>query len=490
MAYHFQAGEGALWAQIEGPNTKPVYLGCHQIGDIDEPQGDVELIYCPDPSAPNRFEVVGSTVGAAGAVTTTVTTDVTDELDWLERVRCPFTLFIHMVESGRKDVFTNYSRSFILRNARITTRGLSNLAARTPDDNGRSEQTFDLSGEDILRIVDLTISRQSISETANIVDITFCNEQRCRTDEVQALDSCQTGFAATDAPSGSPAATAEVLVTTNGATWTAAGAAPFAAGSPISAIACFELGRDEVRVVAARGDEDGGPLDIAYSDDSGATWTEVTVGSDNDEMVPTRHSMFIMDRNNAWIGSDDGRIFYSEDACLTWTVQEDQVIHTGEWNCIEFVDENVGWAAGASNIVAKTTDGGTSWSAVTGPNAGQDAISIEVFDRNRVWLGYGDGTLWYTLDAGVTWTQRTFTGSGSGELRDVYFLNDQYGYILHNTASPVGSVKYTIDGGYSWLTMTTPTNLGLNALWVCDLWSFFVVGNTQGGLGYIAKGAL
>ena len=34
MAHHFVAGEGALFAQIDGPNTIPVYLGCHQIGDV------------------------------------------------------------------------------------------------------------------------------------------------------------------------------------------------------------------------------------------------------------------------------------------------------------------------------------------------------------------------------------------------------------------------------------------------------------------------
>ena len=35
------AGEGAIWVQPDGPNTELMYLGCHELGDIEEPLGDV-----------------------------------------------------------------------------------------------------------------------------------------------------------------------------------------------------------------------------------------------------------------------------------------------------------------------------------------------------------------------------------------------------------------------------------------------------------------
>ncbi|MFG0252983.1 MAG: hypothetical protein ACF8NJ_08935, partial [Phycisphaerales bacterium JB038] len=68
MAHHFVGGEGALWIQRNGPGTRPVFLGCHQLGDVDEPQGDTEAIYCPDPSGPSRFKVVGSIEGTQDLV--------------------------------------------------------------------------------------------------------------------------------------------------------------------------------------------------------------------------------------------------------------------------------------------------------------------------------------------------------------------------------------------------------------------------------------
>ena len=497
MSHHFVSGEGALWAQRDGPNTIPVYLGCHQLGDVDEPQGDVELIYCPDESGPSRFRTVGSLQGAAGAITTSVTTDVTDELDELERSKCPFTLFVHMSKSGRKDVFTNFDRTFVFVNVRITSRGLTNLTARTPDDNARSEQTFDLSAETLLHLVTPTISAQSNSETAAINDITFCNEETCRTDEDPASAVCQSGFAVCDHVVGSPAASANVLKTTNGGTWVACAADPFEVGENISGVECFALGRDTTRVIVSRGSPVAlsGPM-TSYSDDSGATWTDVAVNATGALYIPTGQSMFALDRNNIFVGLNNGYLYKSTDAGLSYTAIESGTIHSGNWNAIHFVDENVGWAVGDANILAKTVDGGTSWSQVTGPTAmaAANALTVWVLDRNRVWVGYDTGNLYYTLDGGATgnasWSERAFTGSGVGDVRDIAFLNDSLGFMATDNASPVATMHWTIDGGYTWSTMTTPTNTGVNRIFLCDQWTFFAAGEVVGGIAFIAKGSI
>jgi len=119
---------------------------------------------------------------------------------------------------------------------------------------------------------------------------------------------------------------------------------------------------------------------------------------------------------------------------------------------------------------------------------------VFVLDRNRVWIGYDSGTLYYTLDGGAlgndSWTARAFTGSGVGEVRDVAFLNDSLGFLAVDNASPVGTIHWTIDGGYTWTALTTPTNAGLNRLYVCDQWTFFTAGEVVGGIAYIAKGSV
>lgn len=488
MTHHYVAGEGALWAQVNGPNTAPVYLGCHQIGDIDEPQGDVELIYCPDPSGPSRFRVVNSLQGAAGAVTTSITTDITDELDYLERAKCSLPIYIHMVKSGLKNVFTNYDRSFVLTNARITSRGLTGLTARTPDDNTRSEQSFELSAESLIRAVRLEIARQSISETGAINDVSFCNAETCATDEEVAMGACEIGFAVTDHVSN---ASANVLKTTNGGTWAVAGANdPFDVQQNIIGVECFEMGRDTSRVLVANGTTDaGGPLELSYSDDMGTTWTDVTAGSTNGEFVPNNNSLFSLSRDNVWVGSNLGRIYYSNDGGTSWAVQENAVIHQGAWNAVHFSNDMVGWAGGAAGKIARTIDGGDSWGEITGP-INQAINAVFSFDRNRVWVGYDNGTLYFTRDGGVTWTQRSFAGSGVGKVKDIKFYNEYVGVMVRNNATPVGNALMTIDGGYTWEPMTTPTNTGLNAVYVCNEHSFYIVGEPQASTGYIAKASV
>jgi photosystem II stability/assembly factor-like uncharacterized protein len=489
MTTHYTGGKGNLFIQPDGPNTKTYYLGCHLLGDIDEPRGDITLNYCRDPRGPDMFQVVSSTQGQPGAVTTTVTTDVTSGLDWLERTHCEFTLYANMFNRGKANEFTNFERVFILRNARITSAGLSNLVARSPDDNTRSEQTFDISAEELIRFVVLDITRQTLSETMAINDLTFCNDVRCRTSESPALDSCQTGYAVADADTG---VAANVLTTSNGATWAVTAADPFAADKMAIAIECFPMGRDDIRVIAANGTTTAasGPL-IAYSDDGGATWTTVELGETPDQdgqFIPTRHSLFALNADAIWAGDNGGALYKSEDGGVSWDLLDDGTVITDPINAIHFIDEDTGWMGGDNNAVARSIDGGISWEVVAGPaGATDDVTTIWGFDRNRVWVGFNDGTWFYTSDAGDNWEQSSFSGSGTGQIRAQAWLNDLIGYMVHNTSAPAGRVFYTINGGKNWTAMDTPTNSGLNAIYMCDLYSFFIAGEANGGTGVIAK---
>ena len=495
---HFKAGEGALWVQVDGPATEPQYLGCHSVGDIEQPEGDIDLIYCPDPSGPNRFLVAGSVQGAAGAITTTVTADVTASLDYLETVKCPFTLFVHLIETGRRDVFTNYKRSFVLVNSTITSRSLTNLLTRSPDDNARSEQSFEISAETLLRIADFTISTQTVSELFDIVDLAACGDERCRSAENTARAACEVMYAATkDAVGGSPGTSMNVLKTVNGGgTWELTNADPFAVGENIGGIACIELGGDDFRVLAVRGEADAGnPIECAYSDDSGTTWTNVNLAAaPNSEYLASPHALMALSRNDIWVGGSLGHIYHSSNAGITWALQSDSTLTAVAINAIEFIDKDIGWMGGAGNVLGKTIDGGTTWSAIAGhtdENA-NDVTSIAVLDRNRVWVGYSSGKIYYTDDAGAngdaSWTEFTFSGSGAGSVNDIAFFNDLLGYVVHDTAAPLGSVHYTIDGGFTWQSIATPTNAGLNKILICDQWNFILAGNIYGGLGFIAKG--
>ena len=434
----------------------------------------------------NQFQVVNSLQGSAGAITTTITTDVTDELDYLERVKCPTPIYVHMVRAGLKNVFTNYDRSFVLTNARVTSRGLTSLTTRTPDNNQRAEMTFDLAGETLIRAVRISMARQGISESQNIKDITFCNAEECRSGVSPGMGSCEIGFAVAAAGTG---AAANVIRTINGGSWAATVAQPFAADVDLGGVECFEMGRNSTRVLVSRGESVvASPATVAYSDDSGATWVSVALpGATGSWVAP--QALKAVDRSNIWAGTSIGYIVHSGDGGVTWQTQEAGVINNAAWNSIDFADADVGWAGGVANEIARTIDGGTGWSPITGP-AGQAAVAINTIhavDRNRAWIGYANGRLFFTNDAGATWTERGFSGSGVGSIADIDFIDEYMGVLVRNTASPVGNVLTTIDGGYTWEPMATPTNSGLSVAFMCDYLSFFVAGAANAGSGYIAK---
>jgi photosystem II stability/assembly factor-like uncharacterized protein len=479
----FLAGQSSLWILPDGPNTKPEYLGCHGVGDIAEPLGDVTLKYCPDPAKSGAFVVKKQFRGEPGAVTTSIETDLRKVADYLEDLSlCGVPIFVHKVSCGRRDVFTNFDRSFILRSATITQRSLGNLAVRDPGSEDESTQSFDITATSLSRIFNLDVAKVSIAELHDITGIAICGEDRCEGDCGAATKVTDSMFAGQKHPISSALIKAEVIKSLNGAAWAETGGDPFAAGEDIQGIVCFRTGRDTLRVVVACGTTDGAaPMKIAYTDDNGATWTHVHVGSVNGEYCSSSHALFALDRYHMWIGSSGGRIYFSSDGGLSWTLQENAVISATAIMGVSFSSANVGFAVYTGGQVAKTTDGsqsGATWSVVTTSGC-TTARDIHAISSYFVWVGGGAGKF-YSHDAGVTWAMRDAIPTGALD-----FLDDLFGMSVGSAAN--GAIYMTINGGYDWQVLPSITNNGLNDVQIVSPKLAYVVGNASGGTGFMAK---
>ena len=132
---YFSADMGSLWVQTDGPNSEPLYLGCHDIGDIAEPGGTVTKRYCPDRAGHGKWKVALTSQGIPGDVTFSITTYVGKTADYLQTLanksaKCPFPVYVHQSTCGRKDVFMAYEAGTLLQNCRFTNRTKTNMAAR------------------------------------------------------------------------------------------------------------------------------------------------------------------------------------------------------------------------------------------------------------------------------------------------------------------------------------------------------------------------
>lgn len=480
----FKSSDGAVFVQLNGANTRPKFVGCVDVDSLNAPGGAVnELTRCFKADG-TGWMTLDATETAPEPVTTTITTLIEGSANSLELVRNGLaTLFIHQRDGGRSDSFGNWTRSWILEKLRVGDRVISDLAMREEDNI--SMMAFGISALPPLNTAfQKTTGRQSVAVAEDVLDIHFCGV---------GYDLGLVGVAVTESVTGSPADKGDVLYTLDGGvTWTPTITMPFAGAENISSVTCFLIGRNTTRIVVARGSTDvANPMEIAYTDNFGATaWTAVNVGTVNGQFAPGPQSLFALDPYNMWVVAGAGYLYYSDDGGLTWTRQLSGITTVNNLWGVHFATDRVGYAVGAADTLLKTEDGGQSWT-ITTDNTGVSAIisALYVIDSDHVWVGTQGGRLFYTNDGGITWVERSFRDAGAGMVTSIQFVpgSSLFGFMTHNTAAPVGTIYSTIDGGNSWDPITTFTNAGLNGMAVIDLNTAFFTGNLQGGTGVIGK---
>lgn len=484
----YVANEGALYIQST-PGAKPEYLGCYDLDDISIDEGGISLIQCFDVNG--QCATRGFKQDAPSPITTTLTTWLGKTAEFIEDARCPFILHVNMRCGGRADIFTNWQRAIALQVARKTNRTLSGLVKRNAQDE--AEQKFDISALpplfDFYRLLAL---RQGITETNAVNGIFFLDEERCASDCGAAVALGSLGIAVTDHAPGS-ASSANVQITTDGGdTWAAAAADPFSVSEHAAFGVGFYVGENTIRWLVGRLTVDAGnPAEIAYSDDSGVSWTSVNVGSTNGQFFEGQGSIYVAGPNDIWAVTDGGFIYKSDNGGLTWTVQSPGDITVQALWGVAFAPGSRlnGYVVGAANAMARTIDGGITWSLLTGPAAEAAVVArtLAVVDSNTLFVGYADGTLYRSNDAGATWTQQSFTGTGLGSVQAIMFVNLLTGFMIHNTAGVVGTVFYTRDGGYTWEALQTATNSGLNSVAAVKGNLAFVGGEVNAGSPVVLK---
>lgn len=129
-------------------------------------------------------------------------------------------------------------------------------------------------------------------------------------------------------------------------------------------------------------------------------------------------------------------------------------------NALSFPSTTVGYAAGRSGAVLRTTDGGATWSALDTGNA-RDHFGAAFPVDTLGWVVGESGAIVRTADSGATWTQQP--SSTAATLRDVAAL-DTMNAIAVGDAPGGATIRYTGTSGASWSAGITTVTAGLNAV--------------------------
>lgn len=158
----------------------------------------------------------------------------------------------------------------------------------------------------------------------------------------------------------------------------------------------------------------------------------------------------------------------STDGGATWTYKDMNALATALVE-VQFVDESLGYAAGADSnggVILKTLDGGENWTSIYNSNIpGEYVWKLQVLASNsNVVFGSveanapNNGRMIRSLDAGVTWINKEVPFTS---VQAVGFLTENHGWMGGYTSTLGTNFPFmeTFDGGDTWTDAGVGGNL-------------------------------
>jgi len=194
----------------------------------------------------------------------------------------------------------------------------------------------------------------------------------------------------------------------------------------------------------------GKDMAILNTIDGGATWTLLSlpgfpIGEDFYKLAFFSRSFgYVLGYHGVYRTDDDGQSWVNN-----WLPG---VPYRGAWD-MSFADERTGYLLGSRytdpdpSILYRTTDGGATWSPVQGSKATtlRTVLAISFLDEMTGWAG--GGVIMKTTDGGESWQ----TQVAAATVREFHFLSKQYGFAVGGK-----TILRTKDGGDTWENITPP----------------------------------
>lgn len=456
-------GNVRIFIQEDGvnPGAAYKYYGCLMLDSPSQDLGTSDPVYCPSTEVRNKWDIVGTVQKSPSLGTFDFTQHASKALNeiWMDFKRrgCQVNLQAVAGSCQRPDSFLQWDAKIVFSGARLTTLGMSALNPLTGDDNAPVDWTgsFNFIDWDVLRsikfgeVADSTLVAEAID--GFYYDTATCGD--CGTPS----DGCNAAYLLAVSNTGSPGLSGQLLYSLNkGATWAALDITTLGGKSPDR----FAPMGDKVVVVSQASGSHHYALISAINAGTTGAWTQVTSG-----YVATKgpRAIYVKNSNQAFIAAAGGYIYYLTSATAAPSVLTDGSVSAQNLNDIAGYGNTI-VAVGGSNAVLVSTNGGNSFSLLTGPAVGVNLTAVWCMSETIWFVGTGTGLLYYTIDGGTTWTAISLGVTGVTVINDIRFQDSVVGYIAAEVAG-VASVFRTTDSGNTWQN-TNPAITGLNATWV------------------------
>lgn len=437
-----------------GPANVPVYQGQARAQSPSWSLGDRTPIREPDPSRYGAFVIVDAIKAEKGLPTMSLEVRYKFTLsDFLAFARrgCPLDIQVHFGKcQDPRDFNLGWDKILVLEGADLSNWGTGDLGALEQGEDAVVNEAVDLNALDMYELKQLLLSELASTEIiGEVIAVNICDAITCGECGLPS-DGCQRIFAITITQLGSPGLPAELIFSEDGGTTIGeTNITTLLVNQDPSGMACVGT-----RLAVISNDSDSIHYATIVDILNGVeVWVEIATGI---VAAGSPNAIFSLGSAQTWIVGDGGYVYFSDDITAGVSVQDAGIATTEVLNDIHGYDEDNLVAVGENNAVIRTTDG-ENWVNVTGPNVGVALNAIWMKTDLEWFVGDAGGQLWYTRDAGVNWTEKTFPGSGAGVIRDIFFATPTVGFMAHNTAVPAGRILRTVDGGNSWYVLPEGT---------------------------------
>ena len=427
------------------PAVQPVFQDCMIIGSVSRDYGDREPVYCQSPYEIGKFRQIDVIESPPSNVESSLggrfSRDTKSTLISVAEAGAPFDIHAHIFAKGENpSVFNDWRQKIVFEGVRPSSLNIDELGSH--DEDQVVGQGIDFAADAWFQLVPLTFTERA----ASVVDSEMLGawihyngklERKPRESVMMFATSVGAG--------GSPSTPPDIVYSIDqGSNWYAMDVNSATSSDTGDAVAVV----GQYLVVCSKSSDS-----IHYAllaDFDGVTvpsFSEVTTGfgaSAGPTDIDVAGSV-------AFMSAEGGYVYTTSYPPNGVTALTSGGVTSENLNAISAFDENTIVAVGANNTVIVSLDG-TNFAAVNGPEASAALTSVAALSADIYIVGTGAGKMWYTVDGGITWTQKSFPSSGSGSVEDIRFATGLVGFASH-TLSGAGRILMTTDAGYSWVVV-------------------------------------
>jgi photosystem II stability/assembly factor-like uncharacterized protein len=413
---------------------------------LSESFGDLNSLVVPSTSEANRFHIARILRGAPELGEMSIIEHpkrtTRSALERMKAILCAKSFFIPLNGCTRPDEIDSFESVLLVY--RALQQGIDYGTLRSREDNEPLEMSSDFSYLRVDRAFPLIAALQGETPvTSKILDVVAIDTVSCG--DCAAFASGQDSwYALTDQSGGSPGYPSLVIGTKDG-------------GSNYNTSVITSLGTTQANAMA----QVGSFLMVVSQTDlahhycrisnlfaGGSPWTKVSSG-----YVASKgpRCIAVASPFEVYIGGAGGYIYKSADFQTAVTVSHDGSLTAQPINAIQATGQTI-LAVGDSNAVLFSSNGGSTWTFVTGPTVGVALKSCWIVSQTAWWVGTANGKLYYTIDSGANWTQLTLPDQSSiTAINDIVFDDDNpLSGALVATKGSAAVLYRTLTGGRRW----------------------------------------